>query len=223
MQIVKDKVTGLERLVPTPAKFEQSKRRFTAEQYAEMKTNMENTLKTQKELGLGDPTESGRVLSQALAGAMGAQEANALFERGYDYIQEPDEETFPVFDRTGTNGMMTARKNFTADPKFALAKLGQGISRIRCTVGSATKEAPIPVIPAIHQELAKKAKEVAPNIQFHIAYAPQWELAPNRDPALLGMIDDKANNVKHWFMIGPAWGGDKELIEEHLIKTEKKA
>jgi len=44
-----------------------------------------------------------------------------------------------------------------------------------------------------------------------------------KDPALLARIKDSQNNTAHWFMIGDAWGGDKALVEDHLVSKKTEA
>lgn len=215
MQFIKDM------LVPTVKTYEPKNHKYTKEQYKQSLENLKNTVDKQKKLGLGNPESSTmEKMFKTMAAHCDIQEL--LEMDNVTYIEAPDPKTFIRF-RKGAGNVSVAQK-----PKFAVADLYEGLTRINCSVsGSGNFQANIPIIPATHLEIAERVQEKVPHIQFHIAYMPQWEPAPNPDPALLASLVSTEIQVKdgvptqvpveHWFMLGTAWGGDRELIEEHII------
>lgn len=198
--------------------------KFSVESFSEMETNLETTCTSQKALGLGNPEVASRSLKTALKAVMGAQEANNLAKVGnVQYIEDPTA-SIDLFEVVSNQTTFTNSKRYKEAPELVICKLTGETKEVLCTLSdnNTQKKAAIPVIPAIIQEIATRAKEAAPNAEFFTAFMPSWEPAPMKDPALLARIKDSHNNTAHWFMIGDAWGGDKELVSEHLItrKTE---
>ena len=191
----------------------------TVEQFREIETNLETTCARQKELGLGNPEQSNRLIKTALKAKMGAQEANALAKVAcVQYIEDPTA-SIDLFEVVSNSTTMASSKRYKEPPELVICKLTADTREVLCTLSdnNTQKKAAIPVIPMIHQEVAARAKEAAPSAEFFVAFQASWEPAPMKDPALLARIKDSQNNTAHWFMIGDAWGGDKELINEHLI------
>ena len=191
----------------------------TVEQFREIETNLETTCARQKELGLGNPEQSNRLIKTALKAKMGAQEANALAKVAcVQYIEDPTA-SIDLFEVVSNSTTMASSKRYKEPPELVICKLTAETREVLCTLSdnNTQKKAAIPVIPMIHQEVAARAKEAAPSAEFFVAFQASWEPAPMKDPALLARIKDSQNNTAHWFMIGDAWGGDKELINEHLI------
>ena len=191
----------------------------TVEQFREIETNLETTCARQKELGLGNPEQSNRLIKTALKAKMGAQEANALAKVAcVQYIEDPTA-SIDLFEVVSNSTTMASSKRYKEPPELVICKLTADTREVLCTLSdnNTQKKAAIPVIPRIHQEVAARAKEAAPSAEFFVAFQASWEPAPMKDPALLARIKDSQNNTAHWFMIGDAWGGDKELINEHLI------
>lgn len=194
----------------------------TVEQFREIETNLESTCARQKELGLGNPEQSNRLIKTALKAKMGAQEANALAQVGnVQYIEDPTT-SIDLFEVVNNTTTMSSSKRYKEPPELVICKLTAETREVLCTLSdnNTQKKAAIPVIPMIHQEVAARAKEAAPSAEFFVAFQASWEPAPMKDPALLARIKDSQNNTAHWFMIGDAWGGDKELIQEHLVNRQ---
>ena len=213
-------ITGL--LEAKIREYQEKKIKYTVSEFQEMNANLETTVASQKALGLGNPEQSARLLSSALSTKMGAQEANALAKvGGVQYIEDPTT-SIDIFELSSGSSTFTNSKTYTdGPPLLALVKLTSETREVLCSVGDREqKKAAIPVIPAAIQELARRAKEASPSVEFFTAFMPSWEPAPMKDPALLARIRDTQNNADHWFLIGQAWGGDKELIEEHLINKK---
>lgn len=218
---IKMRLTEDNILVPTVKTYEPKNHKYTKEQYNQSLENLKNTVNKQKKLGLGNPEHATmEKMFKTMAAHCDIQEL--LDMDNVTYIEAPDPKTFIRF-RKGAGNVSVSQK-----PKFAVAELYEGLARISCSVsGSGNFNANIPIIPATHLEIAERVQEKVPHIQFHVAYMPQWEPAPNIDPALLASLQsteiELVNGVptqvpvEHWFMLGTAWGGDKELIEEHII------
>jgi len=210
MQLINDK------LVAQDKKYLPIARKYTPQEYEKMAEELDQTIKSQKSLGLGNPIDSHNQLSKGLKATSAAAEAGELYQAGYKYIVAPDAQTFPRFEGTEETAICVDRLENV--PQFALVQLTGSTKKIRVTTRSGSSyEAPIPVIPSTHQELARRAKEIAPNAEFHLAYLPSWKQMPTLDPALLIKILDPRENKEHWFQVGDAWGGDKELLQEHII------
>lgn len=197
----------------------------TVEQFREIETNLETTCARQKELGLGNPEQSNRLIKTALKAKMGAQEANALAQVGnVQYIEDPTT-SIDLFEVVNNTTTMSSSKRYKEPPELVICKLTAETREVLCTLSdnNTQKKAAIPVIPMIHQEVAARAKEAAPSAEFFVAFQASWEPAPMKDPALLARIKDSQNNTAHWFMIGDAWGGDKALVEDHLVSKKTEA
>lgn len=199
--------------------YEPKKTKFSVESFQEMEANLETTCTSQKALGLGNPEQAQRLLKTNLKAVMGAQEANDLAQVAcVQYIEDPTT-SIDLFEVVSNSTTMASSKRYKEPPELVICKLTAETREVLCTLSdnNTQKKAAIPVIPMIHQEVAARAKEAAPSAEFFVAFQASWEPAPMKDPALLARIKDSQNNTAHWFMIGDAWGGDKELINEHLI------
>lgn len=197
--------------------------KFSVQDFIEMESNLETTCTSQKALGLGNPEVARTALRTNLKSVMGAQEANSLAKVScVQYIEDPTA-SIDLFEVASSNGTaFTNSKRYKEAPELVICKLTGDTKEVLCVLSdnNTQKKAAIPVIPAIIQEIATRAKEAAPNAEFFVAFQASWEPAPMKDPALLARIKDSHNNTAHWFMLGDAWGGDKELVSEHLISKK---
>ena len=205
--------------------YEPKKTKFSVESFQEMEANLETTCTSQKALGLGNPEQAQRLLKTSLKAVMGAQEANDLAQVAcVQYIEDPTT-SIDLFEVVNNTTTMSSSKRYKEPPELVISKLTADTREVLCTLSdnNTQKKAAIPVIPAIIQEIASRAKAAAPSAEFFVAFQASWEPAPMKDPALLARIKDSQNNTAHWFMIGDAWGGDKALVEDHLVSKRTEA
>lgn len=107
-------------------------------------------------------------------------------------------------------------KQVTELPLLAIVHL-RDTSWIRCKVvsvsGSTEHKAPIPLIPL---EALKKLEPILAkdnDIKVYLAFMPSWEPVPQRDPILMVELGGE-------FVAIHSWGGDRELLEEYIIKKD---
>lgn len=175
--------------------------------------------KLQAELGLGNPKHALEAHKADWAKTSILAQADKLGEK-FQPVKEPSEKFFPRFVQEGGGRFISNMASGTVRgrvPLLAMVKLGAGIEKLYCRIDAPAVgqknayEANIPVMPLTVLELAKRAKECAPNAEFHLLFMPSWEPAPQRDPVLVAHIP----GTDEWFQIAE-WDGDKELIKEFL-------
>lgn len=195
--------------------FKKEKNLITEKELADLKVSLDSAIKSQNALGLGDPTESAKGTLRAAKNHNKFQEAKqqalALKRVFSDWIEPPSKE-FHRFDNPAqafTVGLPASKL-----PEFAMVRLGKGVKGVEIRVGPNTYRANLPLIPSTAQELAKRAKEIAPKGQFHLLFMPSWEKQPQRDPVLLYKIANR-------YCVIASWDGDAEIIQTHL-KEERK-
>lgn len=176
----------------------------------------------QAQLGFGNPTEAVQRKKKEFSAKTKLLQAEKLAQK-FVAVKEPQVQFFPRFDvpenswnRVPNAASATIKGSL---PRMVMSKLGPNISKVYVTVvtssGNKNYEAPIPVMPLSALELAKRAKELAPDAAFHLLFMPSWEEAPQRDPVLVAHIP----GTDEWFEIA-AWDGDKDLIKEFLEEKE---
>lgn len=175
----------------------------------EMLKQLDNAAKLQIKLGLGLPDQRSNEQVLEIKKEINKYSVSRLLKAGFQTVQEPPVDLLPRFAPGNS-------KVFTSKPLLALAKLSNITDKITCQVrnkrGAVQNfEALIPRMPNTVLELAKRVKDNAPNAQFHLAFMPSWDKAPQKDPMLLARVG------KHWFQVGLAWGGDRELLQEAVI------
>lgn len=182
-------------------------------------TKLSAAAQLQAQMGLGNPKAAVETKKNEFSKMQLLSQAENLAEK-FKSIKEPSEKFFPRFAmesgmrRIGNMASGSCRGRL---PELVMVKLEAGIEKVYCrleSAGSGVKsnyEAPIPVMPLTALELAKRAKECAPDAQFHLLFMPSWEAAPQRDPVLVAHIP----GTNEWFQVAE-WDGDRELIAEFL-------
>lgn len=190
----------------------------TKEDVISIKEGMAKAARTQKSLGLGNP-------SRALASIEKQVEIHAKFEkakplaielakRGFVSVESPSEKLFP---RVEPGATITLGKL----PKFVMARLTKDVADVKCRTQASMGwnaqnglwTAQLPLMPTSVQEMAKRAKEIAPGGKFHLLFEPSWQRVPEpvrqRDPVLL------YEKAARFFVVG-YWDKDADLINEEL-------
>lgn len=183
------------------------------------KRKLEEELKLLRErqriLGLGDPNES---LSRHITDLEQIKllvQAEQLAEK-FRAVKPPMESFIPrVLNTQLENARSRSLSRFPVIPQVIITKLRPGLDRIFIDVGKDEYSAPIPLMPATVLELASRAKEAAPDCEFHLIFMPSWKKEPQKDPVLLARIP----GTDEWFLIGE-WGGDLDVIKEFWVSEE---
>lgn len=171
---------------------------------------LEEATSRQKLMGLGDPTPYLEYHKSQYASLKFMAQSEALAQK-FKQIAEPSVKYFPRFNRLGA--MVTKLSGEL--PRLAMVHLSNGLRRISCRHESQNYEANIPIMPLGVTELAARAKECAPDGEFHLLFMPQWELAPMRDPVLVMRIPE----LDEWFQIAD-WDSDAAMIQEFMEELD---
>lgn len=182
-------------------------------------SKLQEAASLQASLGLGNPKASVENKRTEYSRMGVLAEAERLAEK-FQPVKEPNAKFFPRFAVESGARYIPNMASGSAKgrlPELVLVKLQTGVEKVYCRLEAATGstksyyEAPIPVMPLTALELAKRAKECAPSAEFHLAFLPQWEAAPLRDPVLFAYL----KGTDEWFTIAQ-WDGDVALINEFL-------
>jgi hypothetical protein len=174
--------------------------------------SVEANVRKQKNLGLGDPSNSSVSVKSSFREIIARAQANELANI-FTPVKSPDE-FFPRAEKF--------RDYFRNLPEVVVCHLRPGTTHVRCSVGRFSWwnpknfEASIPLMPQALLELVSRAKDICPEAEFHIVMKPSWQPAPQLDPVLLLRVP----LTNEYFQIG-AWDGDSELIQS-IMETNKK-
>jgi hypothetical protein len=174
---------------------------------------MDGAALQQKELGLGDPSVAVDRTKKRMRTHILRSQANELAEL-FTPIASPDPQVLPRAEKFD-DFLPTL-------PDAVICRLKPGTTHTRCTVGrgipnlmSKRYEAPIPVVPSTVLELASRAKEICPDLEFHVVLKPSWTEVPQSDPILLGKVPE----LDEYFEIG-AWDGDSAFLSDMLQSAD---
>lgn len=172
----------------------------------------------QNALGFGNPKHSVEEKKAEYAQKTRLIQAEKLAER-FTPVKEPLKQFFPRFAKEAGGSWIGSMASGTVKsnrpPELVMVHLTPGIEKVYCRCQSLNQvknfEANIPIFPLTALELASRAKQLAPDAEFHLLFMPSWEPAPQRDPVLVAHIP----GTDEWFKIAE-WDGDKDLINEFL-------
>lgn len=185
-----------------------------------LEKSLDSAIKSQFALGLGNA-------SNQLAGTRLAIKEHNDFQKDkgqvlklnevFDFVRTPPEQ----FIRFRGKKMQFARTTeiLTGLPKYVMCSLSKSRAGVELTIIDGRRfRGNIPIIPTAAQELAKRAKAIAPKGTFHLLFEPKWQEQPapvvNRDPVLLYKVAGR-------YAVIAAWDNDGQLIMEQLKEVNK--
>lgn len=182
----------------------------TVEEANSLITTVEANARTQRLLGLGDPTLASASVKLSFREIVAKAQANELAEI-FTPVKSPD----GIFPRAETYN-----DRFKSLPEIVVCQLRSGTTHARCSVGRVAwwsgknYEAPIPLMPIALLELVSRAKGICPDAEFHIVMRPCWQNVPQLDPVLLVRVP----LANEYFEVG-CWDGDQELLKSLIDRV----
>lgn len=183
------------------------------EQTSDAKEMINQAIEKQTKMKLGN---SSNAAERMLAGHMKASVIKELLSKGFQFVEIPGERVLPRF--VGSPEATTV-STYKTPPKYALVRLSEGTSKLKCLSDSRQEHAAdLPIIPTTTLALAERVQDICPSAEFFMALEPEWVPQPQRDPVLLAKIAPT-----YWINVGH-WGSDAEailnMLEENKVASD---